>query len=167
MHLADYVDAVAEESAQADAYAWIKALRRMTVDGVPFRSRFTLRGDSLWWFAELYLHKERVILELFRTIAALDTLIAREQPQRLIARGRRSDMVRMVRVGARPAVRRQSDRRARRSSPGSTFEPARLRWRRGCRDCVAVGRHRGRRAAVRRSSIAPSGATAGKMAARE
>ncbi len=95
VHLADYVDAVAEESAQADAYAWIKALRRMTVDGVPFRSRFTLRGDSLWWFAELYLHKERAILELFRTIAAVDTLIAREQPQRL-SLGERSDMVRMV-----------------------------------------------------------------------
>ena len=95
VHLADYVDAVAEESAQADAYAWIKALRRMTVDGVPFRSRFTLRGDSLWWFAEVYLHKERAILELFRTIAAVDTLIAREQPQRL-SLGERSDMVRMV-----------------------------------------------------------------------
>ena len=36
-------------------YAWIKALRHLRVDGVPFRSRFTLRGDSLWWFAELCL----------------------------------------------------------------------------------------------------------------
>ena len=25
--------------------------------------RFTLRGDSLWWFAELYLHKEQAILQ--------------------------------------------------------------------------------------------------------
>ena len=31
------------------------------VDGTAFRSRFTLRGDSLWWFAELYLHKEQAI----------------------------------------------------------------------------------------------------------
>ena len=52
----------ADERAHDDAYAWIKALRHCRVDGEPFRRRFTLRGDSLWWFAELYLHKEQVIL---------------------------------------------------------------------------------------------------------
>jgi hypothetical protein len=47
---------------------------------VPLRSCFTCRGDSLWWFAELYLHKEQVVLGLMRTIAAFDALVARERP---------------------------------------------------------------------------------------
>ena len=38
----------------------------LRVDGEPFRDRFTLRGDSLWWFAELYLHKEQAILQVLR-----------------------------------------------------------------------------------------------------
>ena len=41
--------------------AWIKSLRHARVDGVPLRRRFTFRGDSLWWFAELYLHKQQVV----------------------------------------------------------------------------------------------------------
>ena len=38
---------------------------------MPLRRRFTFRGDSLWWFAELYLHKEQAILALFEIVAAL------------------------------------------------------------------------------------------------
>ena len=117
----------------------------MTVDGVPFRSRFTLRGDSLWWFAELYLHKEQAILELFRTIAAIDTLIAREQPQRL-SLGERSDMVRMV------ALARGMPCEAERSpSPGSLARrssAARLRWRH------AVALRGGQHAQSRRARVA-------------
>ena len=46
--------------------AWIKGLRHARVDGVTLRRRFTVRGDSLWWFAELYLHKQQVILSTLR-----------------------------------------------------------------------------------------------------
>lgn len=79
--LASYLDAAAEERAHDEEYAWIKALRALRLDGRPFRSRFTFRGDSLWWFAELYLHKEQAILNVFRALAAFDALVAREQPR--------------------------------------------------------------------------------------
>src|SRR6478672_7710565 len=80
VRLADYLDARAEEGAVAAEYQWIKALRQLDVDGQPMRRRFTFRGDSLWWFTELYLHKEQVILTLFRTIASLQRIVERERP---------------------------------------------------------------------------------------
>jgi hypothetical protein len=80
VRLADYLDAAGEEDASTDAYTWIKALRHARVDGRTFRERFTYRGDSLWWFAELYLHKERAILTLCQTIRATEALIQRERP---------------------------------------------------------------------------------------
>ena len=79
--LGDYLDATAEERAHEQEYRWIKALRSVTVDGAPFRSRFTFRGDSLWWFAELYLHKEQAILNVHRALAAFDALVERERPR--------------------------------------------------------------------------------------
>jgi len=78
--LAAYLDPAAEERAHEDEYAWIKAVRHLRVDGEPFRSRFTFRGDSLWWFAELFLHKEQRILKALRAIAAFDAMIERERP---------------------------------------------------------------------------------------
>jgi hypothetical protein len=81
VRLADYLDARAEEDAASDAYTWIKALRHAKVDGRSFRERFTYRGDSLWWFAELYLHKERAILTLCRAIRAAEVLIECERPR--------------------------------------------------------------------------------------
>jgi len=78
--LLSYLDRDREERAHEDEYAWIKSLRHLRVDSVPFRSRFTLRGDSLWWFAELYLHKQQRILNVFRTLAAFDALIEQERP---------------------------------------------------------------------------------------
>ncbi len=66
------IDADAAERAEADANRWIKGLRRLTVDGEPLRDRFTCRGDSLWWFAELYLHKQRVIVNALRALYALE-----------------------------------------------------------------------------------------------
>ena len=78
--LAAYLDPAAEERAHEDEYAWIKAVRHLRVDGEPFRARFTFRGDSLWWFAELFLHKEQRILRALRTIAAFDALIERDRP---------------------------------------------------------------------------------------
>lgn len=78
--LGDYLDGASEEAAAAAAHAWIKALRLVPVDGQPLRRRFCFREDSLWWFAELYLHKQLVVLNVHRTIAALERLIALEQP---------------------------------------------------------------------------------------
>jgi hypothetical protein len=75
-----YLDAEGAERAERDANAWIKSLRDVDVDGRPLRDRFTFRGDSLWWFAELYLHKRRVVVDILRTISALDALFVRERP---------------------------------------------------------------------------------------
>jgi hypothetical protein len=80
VRLGDYLDGASEEQASAAAHAWIKGLRHASVDGQPLRRRFLVREDSLWWFAELYLHKQQVILDLHRTIAALDSLITIERP---------------------------------------------------------------------------------------
>jgi len=88
VRLRDYLNGAAEEQAIAAEHTWIKRLRQLDVDGQPLRRRFTLRGDSLWWFAELYLHKHQVVLGLFRTIAALDHLIARERPVEMRVEGR-------------------------------------------------------------------------------
>ena len=78
--LADYITADAEEHAHRSAHAWIKRLRHLGVDGTPFRERFTARGDSLWWFSEVYLHKTRAILDVHRALAGLDALVDRERP---------------------------------------------------------------------------------------
>jgi hypothetical protein len=75
-----YLDAEAVERAERDANAWIKSLRHVPVDGVPLRDRFLHRGDSLWWFAELYLHKRRVVVAILRTLLALESLAERERP---------------------------------------------------------------------------------------
>jgi len=80
VRLADYLDPEAEARAIAGEYAWIKRLRDLNVGGQPMRRRFTFRGDSLWWFTELYLHKEQVVLTLFRTIEALQRIIEQERP---------------------------------------------------------------------------------------
>ncbi len=81
VRVADYLDSASEEAAIVAAHAWIKALRHTAVDGQPLRRRFCFREDSLWWFAELYLHKQQVALNIHRTIAALERLIALEQPR--------------------------------------------------------------------------------------
>ena len=83
VRLDSYLDAATDERATGEAIAWIKSLRLALVDGVPLRRRFDVRDDSLWWFAELYLHKQQVILKLFRALAALEALIERERPGRI------------------------------------------------------------------------------------
>ena len=83
VHLDAYLDAASEERATLDAIAWIKSLRDARVEGQRLRQRFTFRGDSLWWFAELYLHKQQVITTLFRAVTALDALVDRERPAAL------------------------------------------------------------------------------------
>jgi hypothetical protein len=87
VRLGDYLDAAAEERASACEYRWIKRLRLLNVDGEPVRRRFTFRGDSLWWFTELYLHKEQMVLNLFRTIAALERVIEQEHPLQIDVSG--------------------------------------------------------------------------------
>ena len=74
------LDAADQERVHEEAYAWIKAVRHMRVDGLPFRSRFTFRGDSLWWFAELYLHKTQAINAAVRVVRAMERLVERERP---------------------------------------------------------------------------------------
>lgn len=81
--LADYLSPEAEERAHEDAYTWIKSLRHLTVDGQPFRQRFTAKGDSLWWFTEIYLHKERAVLDIFRAISAVEAIAAHHRPERI------------------------------------------------------------------------------------
>jgi hypothetical protein len=78
--LRDYLDPTAAEEAASSANAWIKALRHVDVNGKPLRDRFTYRGDSLWWFAELYLHKQGVITDVWETALALEALAHREKP---------------------------------------------------------------------------------------
>jgi hypothetical protein len=82
-----YLDAQAIEASERDANAWIKRLRHALVDGVPLRDRLTYRGDSLWWFVELYLHKQRTVVSAYRSIRALETLVARERPAQIFADG--------------------------------------------------------------------------------
>jgi hypothetical protein len=83
VRLGDYLDAARAEQADRDANAWVKSLRGVPVEGIPFRERFTHRGDSLWWFAELYLHKMQVANHVFRTLLALDALVERERPSHM------------------------------------------------------------------------------------
>lgn len=77
------LDPAAADRAEADANRWIKSLRHARVESSAFRDRFTHRGDSLWWFAELYFHKTRAIASALAVIRALETLTADERPQRL------------------------------------------------------------------------------------
>jgi hypothetical protein len=74
------LDPAEAERAERSAHAWIKGLRHAPVEGVPLRDRFTLRGDSLWWFVEIYLHRMRAILRAHRAVASLERL-ARERPE--------------------------------------------------------------------------------------
>ena len=64
------------DQAPADANDWIKTFRHAEYDGRSMRDRFVYRGDSLWWFTELYLHKTRVMESAVSTIIALESALA-------------------------------------------------------------------------------------------
>jgi hypothetical protein len=81
--LEDLLDPAAAEQSEADANQWIKALRHAHIEGVAFRDRFLHRGDSLWWFAELYLHKTRAIATAHATLRALEAAVAQSRPHRI------------------------------------------------------------------------------------
>ena len=51
-----------------------------TSTGTPLRRRFTLAATRCGGSPELYLHKQQVILALFKTLGALETLLNREHP---------------------------------------------------------------------------------------
>ena len=85
--LAALLDARQIDGAETAANRWIKQLRHCRVDGSALRDRFTHRGDSLWWFAELYLHKMRIVSRAHRALAALETLAARPPGARWLVDG--------------------------------------------------------------------------------
>jgi hypothetical protein len=72
------------ESIRSDANAWIKRLRLVDYGGVSMRDRFTYRGDSLWWFTELYLHKMRRFEAAVATLTALEAALTQHQPARMV-----------------------------------------------------------------------------------
>jgi hypothetical protein len=86
------------ERAEAEANRWIKSLRHARVGSVAFRDRFLFRGDTLWWFAELYLHKRRVVARALRAAGALDALIAAESPRALAVQTRDDVVAHVARV---------------------------------------------------------------------
>lgn len=121
--LADLLGPARAEEAERLSHAWIKSLRAMHVDGRPLRDRFTYNGDSLWWFAELYLHKQRTINQAFATILALETLLEAGRPDRLVV------------LAASPVVRALAPRFAARH--GLAYADETSQERRGWRGSVA------------------------------
>ncbi len=83
VQLSSCLDPADAERAAERAIGWIKQMRHADVEGMPMRRRFTCRGDSLWWFTEIYLHKQQAIRGLFEIVAAFDRLIAQEAPRRI------------------------------------------------------------------------------------
>src|SRR5262245_39870895 len=82
--LSSALSAAAREQTRIDANHWIKSLRLAPYGGTSMRERFTFRGDSLWWFPELYLHKMRRLDTAVSTILALEAIKDAHQPVRLI-----------------------------------------------------------------------------------
>jgi hypothetical protein len=68
------------EQSRNDANAWIKRLRRVPYGRDTMRTRFTYRGDSLWWFTELYLHKMRRLDAAVAAVHALDAALRAQAP---------------------------------------------------------------------------------------
>jgi hypothetical protein len=75
--------AAGRDRARAETNAWIKRLRLVRYDGQTMRQRFTYRGDSLWWFTELYLQKMRRLDAAVATVLALEAACERHGPSRL------------------------------------------------------------------------------------
>ena len=77
----------ARDAVPAEANRWIKRLRLVRYGDQSMRDRFTYRGDSLWWFTELYLHKMRRLDRAAAAILALEAARARHSPARIEIRG--------------------------------------------------------------------------------
>lgn len=80
VRLRDYLTPGAIDRAKTAANRWIKTLRNIDVEGRSFRDRFTYRGDTLWWFAEIYLHKTQRLEAIMETIDASTELVRAERP---------------------------------------------------------------------------------------
>src|SRR4026208_1670944 len=59
VRLIDYLTPAQAEDVERAANVWIKSLRLVRFGAESFREAFSYRGESLWWFAEIYLHKQR------------------------------------------------------------------------------------------------------------
>lgn len=75
------------DAVRSDANAWIKRLRLVSYGEQAMRARFTYRGESLWWFTELYLHKQRQLDAALLTVRALDAARAQHAPARVVVSG--------------------------------------------------------------------------------
>ena len=82
--LSDLLDAAGREEARSATIRWIKSLRLAPFAGVPMRQRFHYRGDSLWWFTELYLQKMRRLDSAMTVILALEAAHDAHAPARII-----------------------------------------------------------------------------------
>jgi len=71
------------EQTRTDTARWIKRLRLVPYGGTTMRERFTYRGDSLWWFTEIYLQKTRRLERAIATVLALDAAMAAHEPAAL------------------------------------------------------------------------------------
>jgi hypothetical protein len=83
----DLLDAELRETVAGEANAWVKGLRDVRVEGTPLRDRFCYRGDSLWWFTELFLHKEARILRWLEIVRAVERGLDQHGPERVSAEG--------------------------------------------------------------------------------
>ncbi len=81
--LQSLLTAARRDLARAETNAWIKQLRLVRFGDQTFRQRFTYRGDSLWWFTELYLQKKRRLDTAVATVLALDAARDTHDPARL------------------------------------------------------------------------------------
>lgn len=83
LDLASLLSPARQDRARLEANRWIKRLRLARYGDASMRERFTFRGDSLWWFTELYLHKMRRLEQALSTIFALETAVETHGPQRM------------------------------------------------------------------------------------
>jgi hypothetical protein len=84
LDIASLLSADTQDRVRAEANRWIKRLRLVPYGDVSMRERFTYRGDSLWWFTEIYLHKMRRLEDALATIFMLEAAVERTSPQQLV-----------------------------------------------------------------------------------
>ncbi len=94
----DLLGAHGRDRAREESNRWIKRLRLVRYGADTMRERFTYRGDSLWWFTELYLHKMRRLDGAVATVLALEAAREQHEPARIIVDG--SDDVARVSAAA-------------------------------------------------------------------
>jgi hypothetical protein len=81
-----------QDRVRVEANRWIKRLRLVPYGDVSMRERFTYRGDSLWWFTEIYLHKMRRLEDALAAIFMLEAAVEQTSPRRLLVTcARRTD----------------------------------------------------------------------------